>query len=116
MSMYSGTKIKPKIHIFYMEGNKYRAEQVGYGIEEEGLPYQLVEEENAFTEGQADILRHGLGVAVGLDDKLVCVFNKQLKKEEPFLHYTGNDVEQLRIIGKNAARIIKHRPFILEDD
>ena len=105
----------PKINIFYTEGNLARAEQVGYGIEEEGLPYRLNEHEAPFAEGQADIVKKGLGVALGLDDKIVYVYNRQLKKEEPFLNYTGNDNEQLRIIGKNGARIIKHKPFILED-
>lgn len=105
----------PKINIFYSSGNASRAEQVGYGIEEEGLPYRLRENSEPFAEGQADIIKKGLGVAIGLDKELACVFNRQLKKEEPFLNYKGDDVEQLRIIGKNGARIIKHKPFILED-
>ena len=105
----------PKINVFYAPGNRSRAEQVGYGIEEEGLPYRLRENDTPFEEGQADIIKKGLGVALGLDGELACVFNRQLKKEEPFLNYTGNDNEQLRIIGKNGARIIKHKPFILED-
>jgi len=105
----------PKINIFYAPGFMSRAEQVGYGIEEEGLPYRLRENETPFVEGQADIIKKGLGVAIGLDGELACVFNRQLKKEEPFLNYSGNDNEQLRIIGKNGARIIKHKPFILED-
>ncbi len=105
----------PKINIFYTPGSKERAEQVGYGIEEEGLPYRFKEHAEPFTEGQTDIARKGLGVAIGLDEGLACVFNRQLKKEEPFLNYHGNDNEQLRIIGKNGARIIKHKPFVLED-
>lgn len=105
----------PKINVFYAPGNLARAEQVGYGIEEEGLPYRLRENEKPFEEGQTDIIKKGLGVALGLDDKIVYVYNRQLKKEEPFLNYTGEDKEQLRIIGKNGARIIKHKPFILED-
>lgn len=105
----------PKINVFYAPGNLGRAEQIGYGIEEEGLPYRLKEHASPFDEGQGDIIKKGLGVAIGLDGELSCVFNRQLKKEEPFLHYKGNDNEQLRIIGKNGARIIKHKPFILED-
>ncbi len=105
----------PKINVFYAPGNLARAEQVGYGIEEEGLPYRLREHETPFEEGQADIIKKGLGVALGLDGEVAYVYNRQLKKEEPFLNYTGNEPEQLRIIGKNGARIIKHKPFILED-
>ena len=105
----------PKINVFYAPGNLRRAEQIGYGIEEEGLPYRLREHASPFDEGQGDIVKKGLGVAIGLDGELACVFNRQLKKEEPFLNYTGNDDEQLRIIGKNGARIIKHKPFILEE-
>ena len=105
----------PKINIFYAPGCMERAEQVGYGIEEEGLPYRLREKIAPFEEGQADIVKKGLGVAIGLDSEIAFVYNRQLKKEEPFLNYSGNDNEQLRIIGKNGARIIKHKPFILED-
>lgn len=105
----------PKINIFYAPGCVGRAEQVGYGIEEEGLPYRLREKIAPFEEGQADIIKKGLGVAIGLDSEIAFVYNRQLKKEEPFLNYSGNDNEQLRIIGKNGARIIKHKPFILED-
>ncbi len=105
----------PKINVFYAPGNLARAEQVGYGIEEEGLPYRLREHETPFEEGQADIIKKGLGVALGLDEEVAYVYNRQLKKEEPFLNYKGDDHEQLRIIGKNGARIIKHKPFILED-
>lgn len=105
----------PKINIFYAPGSMHRAEQVGYGIEEEGLPYRLRQKDTPFEEGQADIVKKGLGVAIGLDGETAYVYNRQLKKEEPFLNYTGNDNEQLRIIGKNGARIIKHKPFILED-
>jgi len=105
----------PKINVFYAPGTLARAEQVGYGIEEEGLPYRLRENDTPFEEGQADIIKKGLGVALGVDSKTAYVYNRQLKKEEPFLNYTGDDQEQLRIIGKNGARIIKHKPFILED-
>ena len=105
----------PKINVFYMPGNLWRAEQIGYGIEEEGLPYRLRENADPFAEGQGDIIKKGLGVAIGLDEEVAYVYNRQLKKEEPFLHYRGGDAEQLRIIGKNGARIIKHKPFILED-
>lgn len=105
----------PKINVFYAPGCVSRAEQIGYGIEEEGLPYRLREKESPFEEGQADIIKKGLGVALGVDAETAYVYNRQLKKEEPFLNYTGDDNEQLRIIGKNGARIIKHKPFILED-
>ena len=105
----------PKINIFYAPGCMGRAEQVGYGIEEEGLPYRLRQIDNPFEEGQSDIIKKGLGVAIGLDSEIAYVYNRQLKKEEPFLNYTGDDNEHLRIIGKNGARIIKHKPFILED-
>ena len=105
----------PKINVFYAPGNLERAEQIGYGIEEEGLPYRLREKASPFEEGQADIIKKGLGVALGVDGETAYVYNRQLKKEEPFLNYTGDDKEQLRIIGKNGARIIKHKPFILED-
>ena len=105
----------PKINIFFKEGAKEHACQVGYGIEEEGLPYLLISSESPFEEAQKNITKKGLGVAIGIDQNKASVFNRQLKKEEAFLNYIGSDNEKLRILGKNGSRIIKRKPFILEE-
>ena len=104
----------PKINIFFSMENEERARQIGYGIEEEGLPRCGFESDNPFEEALEDTKKKGLGVAIALDKEKAQIFCRQFKKEEPFMHYAGIENETLRVVGKNAARILKHKPFILE--
>ena len=97
------------------------AYQVSYGIEEEGLPRCGVETDDPFADALEDLVKKGLGVAVGVDGQKAQIFCRQFKKSEPFMQYDLEKAdkktinETLRIVGKNASRILKHKPFILED-
>lgn len=113
----------PKINIFFPEGCEEPAHQISYGIEEEGLPRCGFESDEPFTDALEDTVKKGLGVAIGVDGKKAQIFCVQFKKSEPFMNYdlggeraaAGNDEvnDLLRIVGKNAARILKHKPFII---
>ncbi len=105
----------PKINIFFKPGMQERAEQISYGVEEEGLPRCGFECDDPFAEALADTMKKGLGVAIGVDGCKAQIFCRQFKKSEPFMHYDGLENEALRVVGKNASRILKHKPFILED-
>ena len=115
----------PKINIFFPEGCEELAYQISYGIEEEGLPRCGFETDDPFTDALEDTVKKGLGVAVGVDEEKAQIFCIQFKKSEPFMHYQladkrfagGSDAvnDCLRIAGKNAARILKHKPFIMEE-
>lgn len=105
----------PKINVFYTSDAFDKAQQVCYGIEEEGLPRRMVENDAPFEEALADTVRKGLGVAIGVDCDNALIFSRLFKKSEAFMSYEGIEDEALRIVGKNAARILKHKPFILED-
>ena len=115
----------PKINIFFPAGCEELAYQISYGIEEEGLPRCGFETDEPFTDALEDTIKKGLGVAIGVDGKKAQIFCVQFKKSEPFMSYElgGEDVEvandqandRLRIVGKNAARILKHKPFIIDE-
>ena len=115
----------PKINIFFPEGCEELAYQISYGIEEEGLPRCGFETDEPFADALEDTIKKGLGVAIGVDGKKAQIFCVQFKKSEPFMSYElgREDVEaandqandRLRIVGKNAARILKHKPFIMEE-
>ena len=115
----------PKINIFFPEGCEELAYQISYGIEEEGLPRCGFETDEPFSDALEDTVKKGLGVAVGVDGKKAQIFCVQFKKSEPFMSYElgstdaalGNNElnDRLRIVGKNAARILKHKPFIIDE-
>ncbi len=111
----------PTINIFFTPGNEERAHQISYGIEEEGLPRCGFESDAPFAEALEDTVKKGLGVAIGVDEKSAQIFCRQFKKNEPFMRYhvgkknPATENEKLRIVGKNASRILKHKPFILDE-
>lgn len=119
----------PKINIFFPEGCEALAHEISYGIEEEGLPRCGFETDEPFADALEDTVKKGLGVAIGVDKDKAQIFCIQFKKNEPFMSYdlTGTGAadadaanddaasERLRVVGKNAARILKHKPFIIDE-
>ncbi len=105
----------PKMNIFFTTDAEAKADQISYGVEEEGLPRRGFESDDPFAEALEDIKKKGLGVAIGVTSERAQIFCRQFKKEEPFMSYDGLEDEALRVVGKNASRILKHKPFILED-
>ena len=104
------------IRIFYEEGTKEAATCVSYGIEEEGLPFTLILDKTPEKSALADTIKAGLGVAICVQTENVYLFCRQLKEKRPFMIYETKEKEALKRSGKNAARIIKHKPFILLND
>lgn len=114
----------PKINIFFSDGCEDMAYQISYGIEEEGMPRCGFETDDPFGDALEDTIKKGLGVAIGVDGSKAQIFCVQFKKSEPFMSYdltearaAGDDAvgDRLRIVGKNAARILKHKPFIMDE-
>lgn len=111
-----GKKTFSGIRVFYEKGTGDLAAWVSYGIEEEGLPFTLIIDETPENSALMDTVKAGLGVAVSVREEKVCLFCRQLKEKRPFMVYGTKEKEALKRSGKNAARIIKHKPFILLND
>ncbi|HYE68484.1 MAG TPA: glycerol dehydratase reactivase beta/small subunit family protein [Anaerovoracaceae bacterium] len=92
------------------------AKAVGYGIEEEGLPYKILTEKLTEIEAHELTKRAGLGVVAMVSADRVTVFARQLKKPEPLFDYMVTENETAKTIGKNAARIVKNKPFLEVED
>ena len=111
----NGTKniLIPKIEIF-CNGlqSEHIARAVGYGIEEEGLPYHISIGEYLWTDVYKTSRGSILGVAIQVQEGKICVYARQLKENRPLFDCRVSGSEQAKIIGKNAARIIKNKPFI----
>ena len=105
----------PSIKISVLDRNSEYIKEITYGIEEEGIPYEITEEnfyditEKAFEISQDS--RLSVGIAVNSEEAVIH-FSK-LKKDKPLfiLRLQETETGRLRIYGSNAARLIKGIPF-----
>lgn len=114
---------RPTINIYYSSSIKDESifDQLLWGIEEEGIPYQRERknEKSSIKLGYkaAEDSRLGVGIGVGCDGSVVLHYVK-LKEDNPLFNIDINaDKDQLRLLGANAARLVKGIPFkCLSDD
>jgi hypothetical protein len=92
------------------------AESVGYGIEEEGLPYRIINKNLSRAEAYDLTKKAGFGVAVLVANGRIAVFTRQTRSPDPLFDHAAEDEERAKTIGKNAARIVKNKPFIEPDE
>lgn len=108
---------RPSIEVMIARGNADHPilKQVLYGIEEEQVPVQISEvQDAAFTElayQAAEISR--LEVGIGMDAAgNFCLHHKKLEKDQPYLTLPRrSDAESARIFGNNSARLVKRMPL-----
>lgn len=109
----------PKVKIFYHPRAKTDGQllEIKYGIEEEGIPFSCEAktefpsiQEMAFAAAEASILGVGLGIA---EDKTVALHYHRLRPNLPLFTLLGNTYtpDLGRIMGSNAARLVKGNSF-----
>jgi len=84
------------------------------GIEEEGIPYFTKEkqETSALASGYQAALDSNLGVGIGIGgDGHIILHHTKLIKEHPLFTTDLSEWEKQRVIGANAARLVKGIPF-----
>lgn len=109
----------PRIEIYCSTQTEKLARLVGYGIEEEGLPYAIIVGERLWTEVYEACQGPGLGVTILVWEGSVSVYTRQLQEKRPLFDLAVGDDEgeKAKNIGKNSARIVKNKPFLgLEED
>lgn len=109
----------PAIHLNYTKDSlsPYIA-QIEYGIEEEGLfsACFLVNEnslkETTYTSAQAS----KMAIALGISEKRVFLMHRKAGPDHFILQKTppALTAEEGRLLGKNAARLVKGLPFCQE--
>lgn len=109
---------KDRLAIFIGVESSYQdsrlLEQLCYGLEEEGLPFYLFIKEGfspqalAYEAAQASPLDVGIGLGSG--NKIVLQLSK-LEENEPFFEETVDSDFKAKIIGSNAARLVKGLPI-----
>lgn len=109
---------KPSIAIYVTphSGQDRKLRELRAGMEEEGIPYTV-----AAGEGDAPALAYQgalssqLGVGVGLGPDAVCVHFQKLPPEQPLFVVKDDTLSALRVVGYNAARLVKGTPFKSQD-
>jgi hypothetical protein len=83
------------------------------GIEEEEIPVSIkkFEFDSVIKRAYQAALSSHLSVGVGFDDNSVIVHYKNLHENEPLFIVDKMDRVNLRILGANAARLVKGVPF-----
>lgn len=108
---------RPTVKIFFREGPRSAAllRQIGFGLEEEGIPYEAVADSSedeacglAWNAARASQMEVGIGIDVGT----VALHYAKLDRERPlFKTAAASDSEEIRVIGTNAGRLVKKLPL-----
>lgn len=105
---------KPTVHVMCGPGVPENSfQQLLYGLEEEGIPCEI------WTEAKGDALALAwegaqasrLGVGVGMDGKSAVLHISKLDPKQPLFRIPVRSAEQTRILGANAARLVKKLPL-----
>ena len=102
------------VYVYNHPGYEQKVREVQAGMEEEGIPYSIVEssEKDVITLAYqaACASRLGVGVGIGLEG-LSIQYDKLPEREPLFLLTTSGSPADWRIFGYNAARLVKGIPF-----
>ena len=111
----SAYKDRPSIKIFY-DSNAVQPDKLTsilLGIEEEGIPYDLagVPESDVYDIGFKAAKASRLGVGIGVSSNKLILHFEKLEKKRPIFEIGTFEKENYRILGSNAARLVKKMPF-----
>ena len=105
---------KPAILIFAVDDPGRVISEVTSGIEEEGVFYEFVKPENdapanALAEQGAKLSRLDVGIGIDCNGCVALHYQKMTKPLYQLL--PGSNIEDLRKLGNNAARLVKGIPL-----
>ncbi len=89
-----------------------------YGIEEEGLPVEYELRDGAYLQlADAASRTSALAVGIGIDDEAIAITYKNIPSHQFIyrLRNYGQYPYSLRILGVNAARLVKGNPFVIDE-
>lgn len=84
-----------------------------FGLEEEGIPYDYFlsnEDVNQLAFDSAQKSRLSVGIGLGDDDQII-IQHKKLDADQPFFQKKIEKYFQAKIMGSNAARLVKGIPI-----
>ncbi|WP_099466820.1 glycerol dehydratase reactivase beta/small subunit family protein [Konateibacter massiliensis] len=104
---------KPAIKLYVHSKEEALIKEVCAGMEEEGVPFELEEQQ----ESELDSLSYRaatdsvLGVGIGIRQADVAIQMSPLPKGNNIFKMENPTLKQGRLLGMNAARAVKRMPF-----
>ena len=92
-------------------------EYVRYGAEEEGVPIRVsfTDDTDTFGIALAAATQSHLDIGIGISGHMAVITTRRLPKERPYLVTGfGVDSDADRMIGANAARLVKRSPLLMK--
>jgi hypothetical protein len=106
---------KPSIKIYHCKQvNEFSFKALLYGIEEEGIPYELIACENsdAVSLSYEACTSSKLGVGFGISNSEIALHFEKLDKLSPLFKINfKSKISSIRSLGTNGARLVKKMPF-----
>lgn len=102
------------IYVFPHDRSKEKLREVTAGMEEEGIPYKIVnsDEQAVVKLAYEGAVKSQLGVGVGIGSEGICLHYEKLSPDKPlFCNHEPDDPLVWRYFGYNAARLVKGIPF-----
>lgn len=103
----------PVIVVFVTKEGECFLKQVLAGIEEEGVPYEVEREQYGTSSELATgaAFQSLLETGIGIDEEFASITICKLPRNKALQSYRCLDNDKLRLVGNNAARIIKGIPL-----
>lgn len=111
--MSSGEESPVAIIVSLLAEESLLSEQIGYGIEEEGVPFRT----HASHEDDPTVAAHeaacdsALRIGVGIMEEKIVLYHQRLPRNEPLFAVVDPSKSVARAIGTNAARLAKRTPL-----
>jgi hypothetical protein len=113
---------RPAVSVVIVRGGNVDLQPVYWGMEEEGIPFEVQECPSGEAAGVAKEAAHmsPLNVGIGVDGAkgTVVLHHRDLPADQPLfvlkLREAGSS--ELRRLGINAARLVKSEPLVLSDE
>lgn len=115
MKINSGNETQA-IHVYFNEqlNDPFLFQSLLNGVEEEGVPSFVKEklEKSALELSYQAALESTLGVGIGIgEDSQVILHYTKLAKSQPLFNINLKETYKQRVLGANAARLVKGIPF-----
>jgi hypothetical protein len=122
MSTFAGIARQPAVIILAVKPAPAKTiALILWGLEEEGVPAELYEvaggEAGALAKEAAERSPLNVGIGINLNDSVIYLHHRNLPLERPLFTLRSAELQpsDLRVLGKNAARLVKGEPLVFRE-